>query len=68
MLGKSKINSIEYIISQALIDLEISHEEHETIINEKDKYEAMKENIRNTKTNDELSENSKNIRENSGNV
>ena len=27
MLAKSKLNSIETLISQALIDLEISHEE-----------------------------------------
>ena len=31
----------------ALIDLEISHEEFITILKEKDKYEKMKENVRN---------------------
>ena len=31
MLGKSKLNSIEILISQILIDLEISHEEFKTI-------------------------------------
>ena len=31
MLGKSKLNSIEILISQTLIDLEISHEEFKTI-------------------------------------
>ena len=35
MLAKSKLNSIETLISQALIDLEISHEEFKTIVNEK---------------------------------
>ena len=35
MLTKSKLNSIETLISQALIDLEISHEEFRTIVNEK---------------------------------
>ena len=35
MLGKSKLNSIESVISQALIDLEISHEEFKTIVKEK---------------------------------
>ena len=32
MLAKSKLNSIEKLISQAL-NLEISHEEYESIIN-----------------------------------
>ena len=31
---------------QALIDMEISHEEFITILKEKDKYEKMKENLR----------------------
>ena len=43
MLAKSKLNSIETLISQALIDLEISHEEFKKIVNEKEKYERMKE-------------------------
>ena len=34
MLAKCKLKSIEKIISQTLIDLEISHEELKTIINE----------------------------------
>ena len=46
MLAKSKLNSIETLISQALIDLDISHEEFITILKEKDKYERMKENLR----------------------
>ena len=46
MLAKSKLNSIETLISQVLIDLDISHEEFIRILNEKDKYEKMKENLR----------------------
>ena len=46
MLAKSKLNSIEALISQALIDMDISHEEFITILKEKDKYEKMKENLR----------------------
>ena len=46
MLAKSKLNSIETLISQALIDMEISHEEFITILKEKDKYEKMKENLK----------------------
>ena len=38
MLAKSKLNSIETSISQALIDMDISHEEFVTILKEKDKY------------------------------
>ena len=49
MLAKSKPNSIETLMSQALIDFDISHEEFKTIANEKEKYEQMKESIRNTK-------------------
>ena len=46
MLAKSKLNSIETLISQALNDIEISHEEFVTIFKEKDKYEKMKKNLR----------------------
>ena len=42
MLTKSKLSSIETLASQALIDLEISHEEFVTILKERDKYEKMK--------------------------
>ena len=47
MLAKSKLNSIETLISQALIDMDISHEEFITILKEKDRYEMMKDNLRN---------------------
>ena len=46
MLAKSKLNSIETLISQALIDMEISHKEFITILKEKDKYEKMKDNLK----------------------
>ena len=41
MLAKSKLNSIETLIFQALIDLDISHEEFIRILKEKDEYEKM---------------------------
>ena len=46
MLAKSKLNSIETLISQALIDMDISHEEYITVLKEKDKYEKIKYNLR----------------------
>ena len=46
MLAKNKLNSIDTLISQALIDMDISHEEFITILKEKDKYEMMKDNLR----------------------
>ena len=46
MVAKSKLNSIKTLISQALIDMEISHEQFIAIFKEKDKYEKMKENVR----------------------
>ena len=42
MLAESKLNSIETLISQALVDIEISHEEFVAIFKEKNKYEKMK--------------------------
>ena len=46
MLGKSKLNSSETLVSQALIDMEISHKEFITILKVRDKYEKMKESVR----------------------
>ena len=46
MLAKSKLNSIKTLISQALTDMYLSHEGFVTIMNEKDKYERMKDNLR----------------------
>ena len=48
--NKSMIKFLRWLVSQvsqAPIDMEISHEEFITILNEKDKYEKMKENVRN---------------------
>ena len=47
MLAKSKLNSIDTLISQTLIDMDISHEEFITILKKKDRYEMMKDNLRN---------------------
>ena len=46
MLAKSKLNSIKTLISQALTDMDISHKKFVTILNEKNKYENMKDNLR----------------------
>ena len=55
ILAKSKLNSIETLMYQALIDLEISHEEFKTTVNEKEKYDQMKESIRNKKDKEDFS-------------
>ena len=46
MLTRSKLNSIESKISEALINNEVSHEDLMTIINEEKKYRELKESIR----------------------
>ena len=46
MLARSKLNSIESKISEALINNEISHEDFMTILNEEKKYQKLKESIR----------------------
>ena len=46
MLAKKKLNIIDTLISQALINMDISHEEFITILKEKDRYEMMKDNLR----------------------
>ena len=46
ILPKSKLNSIETLISQALIDMEIIHQEFIAIFKEKDKYKEMKEKVK----------------------
>ena len=43
MLAKNKLNSTDTLASQALTDMDISHEEFITILKEKDRYEMMKE-------------------------
>ena len=47
MLAKSKLDSTKNLVSQALIDMEISHKEFNAIVREKEKHERMKENVRN---------------------
>ena len=62
-MAKSKLDSIETLVSQELIDMEISHEEFNAIIREKQKYERMKENVRNvSKQQDNMRLNSVNSR------
>ena len=46
MLAKIKYNSVETVILQATNDMDISHKEFITILAEKDKYDSMKENIK----------------------
>ena len=46
MLARSKLNSIESKISEALINNEISHEDFMLILNEQTKYRELKESIR----------------------
>ena len=67
MFAKSKLNSIETLMSQALIDLELELE-FKIIVNGKEKYKQMKENIRNIKSSNEKDELNGNIRENIGNT
>ena len=62
----SKLYSIETLESQVLTDMEISIEEFVTILKEEDKYEKMKENLRNV--NEKLSEKNENMRLNSFNL
>ena len=46
-MAKTKLSSLDTLISQALIDMDISHEELITILKEKDRYEMMKDNLKN---------------------
>ena len=68
MIVKIKSNSIETVMSQVLIDLEIRDEEFRTTVKEKERYEKMKEDIRMIKSNEKLNENNKSIRENRRNA
>ena len=47
LLAKSKLNSIEVLISKALIDSVVSHDEFILIINVLKEYKEMKEKIKN---------------------
>ena len=46
MLDKNKLNNIETLVSQVLIDMETNHEEFVAILKKKDEYEKMKENLK----------------------
>ena len=46
VLAKNKLNTIDTLLSSALNDSEISHEEFSNIISEPNIYENMKENIK----------------------
>ena len=48
-LAKSKLNTIDTLLSSALNDSKISHEDFANIITEKNMYENMKENIKDIK-------------------
>ena len=61
ILTKSKLYSTKNLVSRALIDVEVNHEEFNAIIREKQKYDRMKENVRN------VSEKQENTRLNSVN-
>ena len=61
MLARSKLNSIETLISQALIDLKISDAEFKTIVNEEENCERVKNNEI-IKSDDEFSKNNKNFK------
>ena len=47
-LAKSKLSMINTLLSSALNDSKINHEEFTNIINEKNIYENIKENIKDT--------------------
>ena len=47
-LAKSKLNTIDTLLSSALNDSKISHKEFSSIITEKNIYENIKENLKNT--------------------
>ena len=46
MLARSKLNSTESKISEALVNNQINHEDFMTIINEERNYRELKESIR----------------------
>ena len=48
VLAKNKLNAIDTLLSSALNDSKIIHEEFSNIITEKNIYENIKENIKNT--------------------
>ena len=53
MLARSKLNSVESKISEALINNQIIHDDFITIINEERNYRDVKESIRMAKGQDD---------------
>ena len=53
-LARSKLNIIENLISQALIDFEIIHEEFSKIVYKKNNYEQIIDNIKSVKSINDL--------------
>ena len=53
-LARRKLNIIENLISQVLIDFEITHEEFSKIIYEKNNYEQIIDNIKSVKSTNDL--------------
>ena len=54
VLARNKLNIIETLMSQSLIDYDISHEDFKKVIDEEEKYEQIKQNIKNTKRINEI--------------
>ena len=52
VLARNKLNIVETLLSSALSNFDISHEEFVKTIDEKVKYEGIKENIKNVKHED----------------
>ena len=53
-LARSKLNIIETLISRALTDFDISHEEFSKIIYEKNNYEQIRDNVKSVKSINDL--------------
>ena len=53
-LARSKLKIIETLISGALIDFDISHEEFSKIIYENNNYEQIRDNIKSVKSINDL--------------
>ena len=53
-IARSKLNIFENLISQALIDFEVTHEEFSKIIYEKNNYEQIIDNIKSVKSLNDL--------------
>ena len=58
-LARSKLNIIENLISQALIDFEITHDKFSKIVYEKNNSEQIIDNIKSVKSVDDLNKEKK---------